>query len=176
MKKRRIAFILGIVFLCFFLGCMSSNIYSKSGTTTTVILIRHADRDDRGRLTPEGHDRAKALVNTVGHKGVTAIYSPDLERNRDTVKPLADHLGIDITLTPKVSLFVVNKIVNEILNKHAGCVVLWVGNVSGNLQAIYRKLGGKGKGPLEYGDLFILTIPDKGPVNVTKSRFGSLKK
>jgi hypothetical protein len=40
---------------------------------TTVILIRHADRNDMGRLTPKGHDRAKALVNTVGHKGVTAI-------------------------------------------------------------------------------------------------------
>ena len=173
MKKRFITFILVAVVLCFFIGCMSSNIHSKSGTTTTAILIRHADRDDKGRLTPEGHDRAKALVDTVGHMGVTAIYSPDLERNLDTVKPLADHLGIDITLTPKVSLFVVNKIVNEILSKHAGGVVLWVGNVSGNLQAIYRKLGGKGKGPLEYGDLFILTIPDKGPVNVSKSRFGS---
>ncbi len=173
MKKRCITFILVTVVLCFFLGCMSSNIHSKSGTTTTVILIRHADRDDMGRLTPQGHDRAKALVDTVGHMGVTAIYSPDLERNLDTVKPLADHLGIDITLTPKVSLFVVNKIVNEILNKHAGGVVLWVGNVSGNLQAIYRKLGGRGKGPLEYGDLFIMTIPDRGSVNVTKSRFGS---
>ena len=173
MKRSHISFILSIVFLSFSVGCISSNIHSKSGTATTVILIRHADRDDMGHLTPQGHDRAKALVNTVGHIGVTAIYSPDLERNLDTVKPLADHLGIDITLTPTVSLFVVNKIVNEILNKHAGGVVLWVGNVSGNLQAVYRKLGGKGKGPLKYGDLFILTIPDKGPVNVSKSRFGS---
>jgi len=173
MKKRSTIIILGIVFLCFSAGCMSSTIHSKSGTTTTVILIRHADRNDMGRLTPEGHDRAKALVNTVGHKGVTAIYSPDLERNLDTVKPLADHLGINITLTPKVSLFVVNKIVAEILDQHAGGVVLWVGNVSGNLQAIYRKLGGRGKGPLEYGDLFIMTIPDRGAVKVTKSRFGS---
>jgi len=175
MKNRSISFISGIVliFLCFPIGCISSNIHSKSGTTTTLILFRHADRDDMGRLTPKGHERARALVDTVGHKGVTAIYSPNLKRNLDTVKPLADHLGIDITLTPKVSLFVVNKIVNEILNKHSGGVVSWVGNVSGNLQVIFRKLGGRGKGPLEYGDLFIMTIPDRGPVNVTKSRFGS---
>ena len=175
MKKKSISFILVIVFLCFYLGCISSNIHSKPGTTTTLILIRHADRDDTGRLTPEGYERARALVDAVGHKGVTAIYSPNLKRNLDTVKPLADHLDIDITLTPKVSLFVVNKIVNEILTMHAGGVVLWVGNVSGNLQAIYRKLGGKGKGPLEYGDLFIMTIPDRGSVNVTKSQFGSQK-
>lgn len=175
MKRKSLSFILVIVFvfLCFSIGCISSNIHSKSGTTTTLILIRHADRNDMGRLTPEGHKRAGALVDAVGHKGVTAIYSPNIKRNLDTVKPLADHLGIDITLTPKVSLFAVNKIVNEILNKHAGGMVLWVGNVSGNLQAIYRKLGGRGKGPLEYGDLFIMTIPDRGPVNVMKSRFGT---
>ena len=175
MNKKNISFSLCIVFLCLSMGCVSSNIHSKPGTTTTLILIRHADRDDTGQLTPEGHERARNLVNAVRHKGVTAIYSPNLERNLDTVKPLADHLGIDITLTPKVSLFVVNKIVNEILTMHAGGVVLWVGNVSGNLQAIYRKLGGKGKGPLEYGDLFIVTIPDRGPVHVTKSRFSSQK-
>ena len=175
MKRKSLSFILVIVFvfLCFSIGCISSNIHSKSGTTTTLILIRHADRNDMGRLTPEGLERARALVDAVGHKGVTAIYSPNIKRNLDTVKPLADHLGIDITLTPKVSLFAVNKIVNEILNKHAGGMVLWVGNVSGNLQAIYRKLGGRGKGPLEYGDLFIMTIPDRGPVNVMKSRFGT---
>ena len=32
--------------------------------------------------------------------------------------------------------------------------------------ASFRQLGGTGKGPLEYGDLFILTIPDQGPVKV----------
>jgi hypothetical protein len=51
-------------------------------------------------------------------------------------------------------------------------VVLWVGNVSGNLQVIYRRLGGSGMGPVEYGDLHILTIPDKGPVGVVKKRYG----
>ncbi|MHC4890173.1 MAG: hypothetical protein ACYTEO_12010, partial [Planctomycetota bacterium] len=94
------------------------------------------------------------------------------ERNLDTVKPLANHFGIDITLTPKISLPRVNKILNEILTKHAGGVVLWVGNISGNLQAVYSRLGGTGKGPLKYGDLDILTVPDKGPVKVIKSRYG----
>ena len=173
--KKSTSFIMGIILVVIYfpMGCISSNIHSKSGTTTTLILIRHADRDDTGRLTPKGHERARALVDAVEHRGVTAIYSPNLKRNLDTVKPLADHLGIDIILTPKVSLFVVNKIVNEILTLHAGGVVLWVGNVSGNLQAIYRRLGGKGKGPLEYGDLFLMTIPDRGTANVTKLRFGS---
>jgi hypothetical protein len=48
-----------------------------------------------------------------------------------------------------------------------------VGNVSGDLLAVYCMLGGRGKGSLEYGDLFIMIIPDRGTVKVAKSRFGS---
>jgi hypothetical protein len=161
-----------ILLLAFSAGCMGAKVHSKPGTTTTVILIRHADRDDNGHLTAQGHERAKALVDAVSDMDITAIYSPNLERNLDTVKPLANHLGIDITLAPKISLPRVNKILNEILTKHAGGVVLWVGNISGNLQAVYSRLGGTGKGPLKYGDLYILTVPDKGPVKVIKSRYG----
>ena len=152
-------------------GC-GTVLYSKPGTTTTVILIRHAERDDLGRLTDEGHARAQALVDAVGKMGVQEIYSPNLERNLDTVRPLAKQLDIEITLTPKISAPMVGKICKEILTVHAGKVVLWVGNVSGNLQAIYHRLGGEGSGPLKYGQLFILTVADKGPPRVEKLTFG----
>ncbi len=163
---------MGTMFLVLaLLGC-GGPLHSKSGTTTTVILIRHAEKTEYGTLSPQGHARAKALVDVVGEMGVEAIYSPNLRRNLDTVKPLADHLGIEITLTPKVSLPMVGKICNEILNTHAGKVVLWVGNISGNLQGIYARLGGEDKGPLRYGQLFILSVPDEGPVRVKKTTFG----
>ena len=153
-------------------GC-SAALHSKPGTTTTVILIRHAERDEFGMLTPEGHARAQALVNAVGNMGIQEIYSPNLKRNIETVEPLARHLGVEITLTPKISLLMVGKICEEILTVHAGKVILWVGNVSGNLQSIYKQLGGKGSGPLDYGQLYILTIPDRGPTLVVKSTFGN---
>jgi hypothetical protein len=116
--------------------------------------------------------RAKALVDAVGTLRITAIYSPNLERNLDTVRPLASRLGIEITRTAGISVFTADSIAREILDKHAGGVVLWVGNASGNLPAIYRRLGGTGMGPLEYGDLHILTIPDSGPVGVVRKRYG----
>ncbi|HLC43149.1 MAG TPA: histidine phosphatase family protein [Methylomirabilota bacterium] len=155
------------------LGCAAVDVHSKPGTTTTVILTRHADRDgESDELNPKGLERAKALVDAVSGMGVTAIYSPDVERNLASVRPLASRLGIEITRTPKVSVFAAGSIVNEILEKHAGGVVVWVGNVSGNLQAMYRLLGGTGTAPIEYGDLHILTIPDQGPVKVVKKRYG----
>lgn len=146
---------------------------AKPGTITTVILIRHAERDNFFILTDKGLKRAKALIRAVGDMEISAIYSPDLERNLDTVRPLSKHLGIDITLTPRFSNKTVDKIVGEILARHAGKVVLLVGNGSGNLRLLHRRLGGTGEGPYPYGDLFIYMIPDQGPVKVLKSRYGS---
>ena len=154
-------------------GCAADRVQSRPGTTTTVILTRHADTNPgSGELNETGRERARALVDAVGAMRITAIYSPNLERNLDTVRPLASRLGIEITRTAGVSVFAADSIAREILDKHAGGVVLWVGNVSGNLQVIYRRLGGAGMGPVEYGDLHILTIPDQGPVGVVKKRYG----
>jgi hypothetical protein len=170
--KHVITWLVILVFLIGIGGCIGARVHSKPGTTTTVILIRHADRDEEYHLTDKGRARAEALVDAVGDMGITAIYSPDLERNIDTVKPLANHLGIEITLKPKTSMPKAHAIASEMVTKHAGSTVLWVGNVSGNLQAIYYRLGGKGRGPLEYGDLYILTVADEGPTQVVKLRFG----
>ena len=66
----------------------------------------------------------------------------------------------------------------EILSKHAGGMVLWVGNKSpvgiwgGNLKEIYLRLGGKGDSPAKYDDLFFITVPDHGDVKVEKTTYG----
>jgi hypothetical protein len=172
-----IVFVKSIVFiflLCSFsLGCIGPNEETKPGATTTVILIRHAERDNFFTITAQGHKRAQAIVDAVKGMDIMAIYSPDLERNLDTVTPLANHLGIDITLTPRISKSTVNKIVSEILTRHRGEVILLVGNGSGNLRLLHQRLGGTGEGPYTYGDLFIYTIPDQGPAKIKKSRYGS---
>ena len=146
---------------------------TKPRTTTTVLLIRHAERDNFFVITAQGRQRAQALVDAVSDMGITAIYSPDLSRNLDTVTPLANHLGIDITLTPRISKSTINEIVNEIIIRHKGESVLLVGNGAGNLRSLHQRLGGTGEGPYQYGDLFIYIIPDQGPASVKKSRYGS---
>jgi hypothetical protein len=170
---RLFSFIIILLFSGSLTGCAGGAVHSKPGTATTVILIRHAERTDITKvLTDKGHERAQALVEAVGDMNITAIYSPNLERNLDTVRPLADHLGIAITIKPKISMPRVNEIVNEMLTLHSGETVLWVGNVSGNLGSIYWRLGGKGDGPFNYGEMFILTVPDQGPTRVVKTRYG----
>ena len=185
-----------VVVSLIFAGLMSCSavsdapVLSRPGTTTTIILLRHAERyeghaqDKTGSyLRPEGRVRAQALVNAIGDMGVTAIYSPDLARNLETVQPLADHLGLKVNIIAKSRLTdtprLANEFVEEVLSDHAGGGVVWVGNASasigplgGNLSRIYQRLGGTGKPPLRYGDLYIIVVPDKGPVRITKSRFG----
>jgi hypothetical protein len=157
----------------FVAACAPIQVRSKPGTTTTVILTRHGDRDkDSDRLNAKGRERAKALVVAVKDLGVTAIYSPNDKRNIDTARPLAEALGIEITVTDEMSVFVADEIVKDMLERHAGGVIVWIGNVSGNMHAIYHHLGGFGEPPLEYGELFVMTLTDHSPARVEKRRYG----
>ena len=154
------------------IGCADAAKDNNPQTVTTVILIRHVERDNFFIVTPAGHERAKALIDAVKDMNITAIYSPDLERDLDTVRPLADYLKIEITLTSRLNEKTTDKIVSDILYKHRGETVLIVGNGSGNLRALHQRLGGKEEGPYQYGEMFLYTIPDQGPVEVKKLRYG----
>ena len=77
-------------------GCANNLIVkSPSGTTTTLILLRHAERPTLGKeLTDKGRARAAALPTALQGIHVDAIYSPNLSRNLDTVAPLARRRGL----------------------------------------------------------------------------------
>ena len=151
----------------------SDSIHSKeSDKTTTIILIRHAERDNFFNITDEGRKRAEALVDRVADMGISAIYSPDLSRNVETVKPLAAFLEIEITLIPRINKASIDEIMRIVLTPNKGKVVLLVGNGSGNLRLLHQRLGGQGDGPYQYGQLNIYCIYDDGSVSVARSKFG----
>ena len=163
----------------------SDPVLSLSGTTTTFILVRHAERaKEQGdsALTPAGKERAVALAGAIGDMGITAIYCPDRGRNRETAQPLADQLGLTIKLIPEARLANTRKFadefVREAISKHPGGVVVWIGNKSpvgiwgGNLNEIYQRLGGSDNGPSKYDDLFIIEVPDEGGVQITNTTYG----
>jgi phosphohistidine phosphatase SixA len=154
------------------LGCATPTA-SVPGTTTTVILIRHAERTTvTSLLTERGRENAKALVQEIGDMKIRQIYSPKLSRNMDTVRPLADHLNIKITIWPEYgSALDAEAFAAELLKKHAGETILWVGNTN-NLPPLYYALGGNGPPPDNYGDLFILKVSDKGETKVDKRSWG----
>lgn len=160
-------------------------VLSEPGTTTTLILARHAERPEGldPSLTEEGQARARALANVLADNGVTAIYTPDLNRMRESVKPLADELGLQVNIVSSVAIAdtkaFANQFVEELLDLHAGGVVLYVGSTGpvtatqdGNLQELYARLGGTGRAPIRYQDLYIAVIPDSGEVHWIKTQYG----
>ncbi len=152
-------------------GCSTYLSHSKSDTETTLILTRHAEKVFfTNVLSEKGLARAKSLITALGDKKITAIYAPDLVRNVDTARPLAKHLNIKITTVGSNPAS--SEVLNKILTHHSGEVVLWVGNFI-NLQEMYSQLGGKGEGPVNYGQIFILTIKDKGEPEVVKIHYGA---
>jgi len=172
-KTKRFIIISHLIIFMGILSACQTMIHSSSGTTTTVIMVRHAERTSfGGKLTSLGRKNAQALANAIGDMKIDAIYSPDLERNLKTVEPLAEHLGIKVSKVegdPDT-----HDVAITLIGKHAGKTVLWVGNTT-NLPDIYYSLGGEGESPVKYGDLFILTVPDKGTTKVVKKTWGQRK-
>jgi phosphohistidine phosphatase SixA len=156
------------------------NIQSPPGTKTKVVLLRHGGRDlnvegSDPPLTRRGRKRAVELPTAVGDLGVTAIYCPNLRRNLETARPLADKLGLKINIISNRRLFDPKKLARELLDefidKHAGGVVVWVGNLR-NLEEIYKLVDGTGDPPTEYGRICIVTIPHIGPPRIKKITYG----
>lgn len=139
---------------------------SPPGTTTTVILIRHAERlHTEDALHADGRARAAALPVALAGLDIAAIYSPKRVRNLDTVRPLAAQRGLEITVIE------IDRVPERMLGDHAGKTVLWVGNTT-NLGNIFRRLGGEGEPPNTYGDLYVLTVTDAGLARLDKRHFG----
>src|SRR5882724_305486 len=70
-----------------------------SRPVTTVIVVRHAEKNIEPSnpdpdLSPAGQARAQELSRMFGDAGVNAIYATQYKRTQQTVKPLADKLGL----------------------------------------------------------------------------------
>ncbi|NOT00846.1 MAG: hypothetical protein HOP29_09480 [Phycisphaerales bacterium] len=161
---------------------------SPEGTTTTVIIVRHAERDPGfdPPLIEEGVQRAEALKEALAENGVTAIYTTDLIRNVQTVQPLADELGLTVNrVSPVLFADIASTaafVVDEIFRLHAGGTVLFCGNrgaqpvddvvIAGINEEIYRRLGGTGRAPERYADMYIAVVPEEGETRFIKTEYG----
>lgn len=77
--------------------------YSQKNSTTTFLIVRHAERADDGGesiedpyLSEAGLQRAVNLVKTLQVQPVDAVFSTDVNRTRMTVALVAAANGVDI--------------------------------------------------------------------------------
>lgn len=86
------------------------------------------DSTPESPLSAAGRERALALVEALAPLGVTAIYCPALRRNRETVQPLSEHLGLAILTIPGWQLLNTRQFAQDFIQKalanHGGGVIL----------------------------------------------------
>lgn len=84
---------------------------STATAQTSVFVVRHAERADAAAgtapmmatdpdLSETGHARAQSLAAALKDAGITAIYTTEYKRTRQTGEPLAKALGIEVTPVP----------------------------------------------------------------------------
>jgi 8-oxo-dGTP diphosphatase len=98
-------------------------------STSTLFLIRHAaagDRsswegDDRDRpLTSKGIAQSKALVDQLRNRQIEAIFSSPYVRCLQTVRPLAEILGLEVHVEEVLAEGEVGKKARELVKSLAG--------------------------------------------------------
>lgn len=153
---------------------------SAGPAVTTIFVVRHAERasttDSDSPLNDVGRERARALADALGAAGVDAIYTSQFVRTRDTAAPLAERLGMEITVHQVSNAETSSReVASRVLAEHPGGTVLIVGH-SNTVPLIVEALGGDDVGPLEdsdYDNLFIVVVRAPGEVGTTSARFGA---
>ncbi len=159
----------------FLVGVLALGLSGSALAQRAVIVIRHAEKISGSdeRLSDAGHARAARLAAMLKDAGVTAIYSTDTERTRDTVKPLADLLKLPVQIYDVGSQKVDAKgFALRMRQQHLDQIVLIVGH-SNTVPALIRALGCQETvtiGPDEYDNLFIV-IPHGKTASLVRLRY-----
>jgi len=156
MKRRFLpGWLLGVVVILMPIGLVW---WFWCGPSTTLVLVRHADRDGQlDALTAAGTTRAQELAHVGMKAEFAAIYRSDTNRARDTAAPLAMATGLTPVVYPANE---VDQLVASILADHRGQKVLVVGH-SNTVPDIIEAAGGPSLPEIESGEfdnLFVLTL------------------
>jgi len=130
-----------------------------------VILTRHAERADGVAtmttmtgapadplLSDAGGARAQKLATMLADANITAMFTTEFRRTKDTAAPLAAKLKV----SPEVVAAAQTAVMIEKIKAHANDIVFVVGH-SNTVPAIIKALGGPDVtiGDNEYDNLFI---------------------
>jgi 2,3-bisphosphoglycerate-dependent phosphoglycerate mutase len=146
---------------------------------TTVYVVRHAEKDlsnpseKNPALNAEGLKRATDLLKTLKKEDITAIYSTNYNRTRQTAKPLAEKKGITVQDYAPADF---NALAARIKSECAGKAVLVVGH-SNTVLKIVEALGGQPpvqelNEEKDYDYLFKVVLDPQGKAETHTSHYG----
>jgi len=143
---------------------------------TTLILVRHAEKvidpnNPDVDLNADGQARAQELVRMFGDSGINAIYATQYQRTQETVRPLADRLGLPIN---QVNAKNTGDLLAQIRAQHSGQTIFVAGH-NNTVPEIIAAAGGPQFPNIpesEYDNLFIITIYRTGKAKIVKMKYG----
>ena len=154
--------------------------FFESQATTTIIFVRHAEKElnsgDDPVLSDAGRRRVTALtrhlVDAAVVQGIDAIYTTPFRRARETARPLAEALNLQMNTYDAADR---ETVLETILKNHKGKIILVVGH-SDTLPVLIANLGASKNVPaideLEYDNIYIISIPWFGKTKTIRLRFG----
>src|SRR5260370_22010326 len=181
VAERRPGLKTALVFLMLFAVLGAVLVFAVLSTfsrpVTTVILIRHAEKviDPNNAdpdLSPAGQTRAQELVRIFGDAGINAIYATQYKRTQQTVKPLADKLGLTAN---QVNSKNTADLLAQIRAQNSGQVVFIAGH-NNTVPEIIAALGGPTFPPIlktEFDNLYVVTVYRTATAKVMKLKYGT---
>jgi 2,3-bisphosphoglycerate-dependent phosphoglycerate mutase len=148
-----------------------------SRPVTTVILVRHAEKkiepnNNDPDLSPAGEARAQEIVRLFSDAGIAGIYATQYKRTQQTVKPLADKLGVPITMVNSRSTA---DLLAQIQSQHRGQTVFVAGH-NNTVPEIIAALGGPTYPTIpesEFDNLYVVSVYRTGKAKVVKMKYGA---
>ena len=168
---------LKIILSTLFVILWTSLSFGQNESSTTLILVRHAEKkiepaNKDPELSPAGELRAQEIVRVFSDAGINAIYASEYKRTQNTVKPLADKLGLTMR---RVEAKKTAELVKQIRATNTGQVVFIAGH-NNTVPEIIAAFGGP-QMPIipesDFDNLYILTIYPSGPPHLLKLKYGS---
>jgi broad specificity phosphatase PhoE len=154
--------------------------YWNSATTTTIVLIRHAEKQlgaiPDAPLAPPGEVRAAKLAQMFGDASdfgrVKKIYVTDTRRTQQTAAGVAQRLG----LTPEIVTAETGSkaLARRVLKENRGGLALVVGH-SNTVPEIVAALAGRDDVPPiadeEFDTLYVVSVPTIGRASVLRLKY-----
>ncbi len=140
---------------------------------TTVILVRHAEREDGvDTLNALGMERASELSRMLKDTDIDVVYASSFYRAQQTAQPLADALDLELNIYDPRKL---NELVYLINDKHEGETILVTGHSSATPRTV-NELGVLPALPdLEhhiYDNIFIVTYSQHRTPKLVTLKYG----
>lgn len=147
---------------------------------TVIFLVRHAEKmtaeksedPDDPPLTQAGKERAQQLARMLAEAKLTAIFTTDFIRTRETIAPLVSKLKIEPELYDSNRL---QDLRAKIQSRGPGRYL--ISGHSGSTPEMVELLGGEPGGPIddatEYDRFYIVVLPDDGEPVTIRLQYGA---